>query len=264
MIDIAIDTRELAAEFNLSREDVNDLLELTVQRVTATYARLWEGEAKRTLKQSRSQYIRAIQIDTRGRFTGVAYLNPQSWLANAVEVGQDPFDMKPGFMSSSKVKTTKKGIKYLTIPFRFATPGMLGESEVFSGVMPSEILPAIHAQEKESAQDGAPRGLQMDKIPREYHIPKSASLRAKMKQLDGGFSKMKRGTPATSIYEGLQRAASGSGYVNFRRVSELSDPLRFLHPGIKAANLSQSALDLLDVPNEVDLAIDMFLSQKGF
>lgn len=263
-MDFTIDTSELSAEFNLTRADVDDLLEMTVKRVTATYARLWENQAKQKLKKSRSQYIRAIQIGERGRFTGVAYLNPQSWLANAVEVGHDPFDMKPGFMNSAKVKVTKKGIKYLTIPFRFATPDALGESEVFSGVMPAEILPAVHEQEKEAAKDGAPQGLQMDKIPSQYHMPKSAALRSRMKQLDGGFDKMKKGTEKTSMYEGLQRAAKGSGYVNFRRVSEMSDPLRFLHPGISAANLSGDAMDALDIPHEVDLAIDTFLSQKGF
>ncbi len=264
MISLHIDTHELSAEFHLTKQDVEDLLEQTVKRVTAAYARLWEGEAKRTLKQSRTQYIRAIQIGQRGRFTGIAYLNPQAWLPNAVEVGKDAFDMKPGFMASSKAKRTAKGVLYLTIPFRFATPDMLGDSEVFSGVMPQEILPAIHQQEKQFNTQGGSKGLELDKIPSQYHIPKSAAYRQQLKQMDGGFDRMKANTQKTSIYEGLQRAAKGSGYVNFRRVSENSDPLRFLHPGITAMNLSQSALELLDVPHEVDLSIDSFLSQKGF
>lgn len=261
MIDFTIDTLDLSEEFNLSRKDIDQLLEYTVKEVTFTFARLWETEARNKLKKSRSQYLRAIQIDSRGPFVGVAYLNPASWIANAVEIGADAFDIKQGLLNSPKAKTSSKGSRYITVPFRFATPQAIGDNELFSGIMPEDIYRAAMNQQKLADSDQGSKGLKLADIPSQYQIPKSAALRKDVKHTQFQIA---QGTKMTSIYEGLQREASGSGWVNFRRVSDNSEEDSFQHPGIEPRDLATHALSGLDIPHIVDLSIDNFLSKKGF
>jgi len=252
LINIDIDTADLSAEFNLSQEDVEGLMQYTIETVTSEFALMWDQEAAQSLMKSRDQYRNALQVDSRGRFTGVVYLNPAVWIANAIELGAEPFDMKPGMLSSPKAKTGADGSKYMSIPFRFGTPGALAESSVFAGVMPSDI----HSSVLKSEKAGTP--LQMGSIASKHHMPKSHAYRNQLKAI--GFDKMKKGTKTTSKYAGLQRNARGSGYVNFRRVSEKSDPEAFLHPGVQARHLGDKAYSRLDIPSSVDEAIDNFLA----
>lgn len=258
MIPILLDTQDLSAEFSLTREDVDGLLEYTVKEVTKEFAREWENQAKRNLGSSRNQYIKSIRVDQRGRFTGVAYLDPISWLVNAVEMGAESFDMKGGMLSSPKAKQGKNG-RYMIIPFRFATPDAIGESSIFAGVMPPEIKTAMKAQEKESPSSG----LQLGKIPSGEQMPKSHSLRRKLRSK--GFERLKANTEMTSKYEGL-KSNTGGCYVNFRVVSENSDASAFIHPGIDERDLAGRAEAQYKsvIPTIVDRSIDNYLVSLGF
>lgn len=260
MIPVRIDTLDLSSEFNLDRGAIDDLLEYTVDEITKEFLRVWENTAKKDLFKSRDQYINSLRVDKKGRFTGVAYLDPVTWLANAVEVGAPPFDMKPGMVSSPKAKTGKKGQKYMSIPFRFATPGAIGNSTAFAGVMPAVIQSAVQKSESKGSRQGAV----LSDIPEQYQMPKSHALRNRLRST--GFTQLKRNTAMTSKYEGLKRSAIGSGYVNFRVVSENSDPDAFLHPGVKAHNLAEKALGRYEsmIPTVVDRSIDNFLVSLGF
>ena len=249
MIDIDIDTQGLSSMFNISKGDIDDLMETTIKNITAEYAYNWGMVAKKELGSTRTQYMNAIQIDSRGRFTGVAYLNPAAFLPNAIEVGMSGFDMKAGMLKSPKAKMTKNG-PVLTIPFRFASAGSLGESSAFSGVLP----PSIQRMAKKSSG-----GLKLKNIPSKYHIPKSASLRSKGKS--ASFNQIKN-NQSTSIYEGLKK--TGGGYITFRKVSLNSDPASWQHPGFTARNFSKKALANLDIPGIVGDSIDNFLTNLGF
>jgi hypothetical protein len=254
MIDFTIDTSDLSQEFSLTKNDVDSLLEKAAKDVTAAFARLWDNEARDTLKGTRAIYRNSIQVTSAGRFTGVAYLNPASWLANALEMGLGSFDMKPGFLNSSKVVQGKNG-PYLTIPFQFAVPGSQGDNGIFSGVMPDSVYKAV-------VKNPMGSGLKLNQIDAQYQIPKSPELRQKIKSV--GFDKLEQNTQMTSIYEGLSRSAKGSGYVNFRRVSLNSSTQSFIHPGFSPYNLADKALSQLNIPHEVDISIDGFLNELGF
>lgn len=260
MIPILIDTLDLSSEFNLTRDDIDGLLEYTVQEITKEFALVWEAEAKNALFASRKEYIDSIRVDSRGRFSGVAYLDPITFLANAVEVGAPEFDMKTALLNSPKAKTNAKGGRYITIPFRFATPGSIGESSAFAGVMPTAIYKAVQKEEA----SGSGGGLKMSGIPSSEQMPQSHSMRRELKS--EGFAKLKQGTAMTSKYEGLQRNAVGSGYVTFRRVSDNSDPAAFIHPGIAAKNLIEraEAKFLPTMAERVDMLIDNYLVSLGF
>ena len=152
MIEFDIDTMGLSGQFDLNKNDIDDLLNYTVKQLTAEFAYIWGNEAKANLHSSRNEYLNAIQVGERGRFTGVAYLNPAAWLPNAIETGATAFDMKVGMLKSSKVKMGKNG-PYLTIPFRFGTSSAIGESSAFAGVMPPEIERAAK-QSSGAVKDG--------------------------------------------------------------------------------------------------------------
>jgi hypothetical protein len=254
MIDLSIDTADLSAEFDLDQRAVNDLLKFTVEEVTAMFARNWDNKAKETLGSTRNEYRNAIQTRKIDDFTASVYLNPASWLANALEEGASGFDMKAGLLNSSKVKYTKNGSPYITIPFRFATPTSLGESSAFAGVMPTVIHRAVLKHEKESST-----GLPLGSIPNKYQIPQSSTLRRTLSS--AAYSKV---AERTSIYEGLKRNPNGAGYVMFRRISLNSAADKFQHPGLEARSLAQKALDGTNIPQIVDIAIDSYLANLGF
>lgn len=260
IVPILIDTADLSAEFSLTKQDVDSLLEYTVQEITKEYARVWENKAKSTLKSSRSDYIRSIRVDSQGRFTGRAYLDPITWLANAVEMGVSGFDMKRGMLNSPKAKQGKNG-KYLTIPFRFATPSAIGDSSVFAGIMPVAVQRAVIKQEKSNPSSP---GLKLGDIPQQYQMPKSHSLRMRLRSK--GFDKLKSNTQMTSKFEGVRRNSSGGGYVTFRRVSEFSDDAAFQHPGIEERDIAGQALSIYEsrIPDIVDISTDNFLVSLGF
>lgn len=249
---IDIDTKGLSSQFDLDKGDIDDLLEYTAKQVTAEFAYLWGREAKQSLGSTRNEYINAIQIDTRGRFTGVAYLNPAAWLPNALEVGASGYDMKQGLLASAKVKVGKSG-PYITIPFRFSGSGSIGESSVFSGITPPEIERAV-------GKSSSKGGLGISEIPSKYQMPKAAAFNTGVMK---SVSFEKRVDLQTkSIYEGMKKSASG-GYINFRRVSLRSAAHSFQHPGFEPRDFAYKALPKLDIEGLLTASIDGFLTKIG-
>lgn len=253
MIDFQVDTNDLSAEFSLSRQEVDQLLELTVDNVAEQFGRLWTEEAKNGLHSSREQYVTNIFAEKRDRFTSVVYLNPAAWLPNAIEMGASEFDMKSGLLMSDKVKYDKDGDPYITVPFRHATPNALGENGAFSNKMTSDIY-------KSAKKLTGKQSLPLTSIDSKHHIPKNIGLRKEVK--NNNFKNITKDTPMTSIYEGMQKRKGG--YVTFRRVSLRSDADRWIHPGFEKRDFMNKAVQRLDVANIVDRSIDDYLSQLGF
>lgn len=253
MINLDINTNSIEQEFNLSQRDVDGLLQYVVEDVATEFARHWETEAKSSLRQSRSLYVNAINVAKRGQFASVVYLNPAAWLPNAIEMGHGEFDMKKGLLNSKKVKYTKKGKPYITVPFRFGVPSTIGDSTAFAGIMPK----AIHNVVKRQAPG---ESLKMGDISSQYKIPKSVALRNQVKS--GIFTAAIQRSEKTSIYKGMQKTEGG--YVTFRRVSLASDSDRWIHPGFQAKNLAAQALSRFNLPQAVDVSIDNYLSKLGF
>ena len=250
MIEWDLDTMDLSEIHGLDKSQIDDLLESTVVAVTKKFKKHWWDVAKVELGSTRGIYQRAIQMGSRGRFTGVVYLNPAERLANMIEMGASSFDMKTGFLSSPKVKMGKSG-PYMTIGFRFAGAGSVGESEGFAGVMPKEI--------NDEVSSAPEKPLPLSSIGSKHRMPKSQALRKRMKTLKSQVGSLPSGQQ-TSKYEGIKRNAKGSGYVNFRRVSLNSDPSAFTHPGFKARDLSTKAEDRLDIEGILTMTINKFLS----
>lgn len=271
MINIQINTEDLTAEFSLTRKEVDDMMHATVQHITSRFYEKWITEAKNSLHRTRTEYIQSLIVVDEGRLKGSVILKGD--FPNMIEQGISAFDMKEGFAKSSK-KTMKKDGKgwFLTIPFRYATPGAIGDSSVFTGVLPQSVYQAIKKKDAAQSQIGLGvefgSGLKKQEIPAEYAVPKMrgefSDVITKTKSSFGVY------VNKTSLYEGLQKASKtyqsggGSQYVSFRRVSDKSDPSSWIHSGILARNLADKALTKLNIAQEVDLVTDNYLAALGF
>lgn len=251
MIPVSIDTSELALFFNLTREQISDMKELAVNRVAAGFRDQWRATAGSQLGKSRELYKNAIRIKSINNHSTMVYLDPTVWLANALELGYSSFDMKTGFLKSDKVKYTKSGDPYLTIPFRFATPDAIGDNPIFSGNLPKDIYSTAKSLRPN-------KSLSLNQIPTKYQIPKSQELRRKIQDIKSIELKDR-----TSIYEGLQKTKGG--YINFRRVSLRSDAKSWIHPGFEERNIAGKALSEFtsQIPDIVGSTIDNFLDDLG-
>ena len=210
----------------MSSEDQHNLLKSAVSNVADGFEDHWRIES-RVLFTSRKQYRESIRSEWVEDYTKAVYLNPSSWLPNAIESGASSFDMKKGLLNSNKAKTTaakydrngnviKPAGRYITVPFRFGTPNSIGDS--FPS-MPRRIHRAVQAQEKTGN-----KGLTLSSIDRRHHIPMSALLRDRIRRSGKNLNSFNsKNNKATSIYEGMRRVhdkkTNSSAYMTFRRIS---------------------------------------------
>ena len=79
----------------------------------------WVRVARSSLKTSRRAYVNSIMpVEQRGNVAQIRLRRDTSEgkLANALEEGHAPFDMKPGFLRSSRARRTASGRPYMHIP----------------------------------------------------------------------------------------------------------------------------------------------------
>lgn len=251
---IDIDASQFATEHSLKASDMTSLAQAVARGVATRFAYNWKSVASRELNQTREQFTQAINVKHDGNSSTV-YLNPNAFIPNAIEGGMAPYDMKVGMLNSPKAKVSSKGNRYLIIPFRFAVEGSVGTRADFAGVMPKEI-----SQMMQSAKVGATLGL--GAISQKHRMPKSVELRNKIKAagLDMGQATAQLDeSEQTSKYEGLRRNAKGSGYVNFRIVSDLSPSDAFMHPGFERKDFLGTAMRETNLDHEAKIIADNFL-----
>lgn len=267
MINIHVDTSQINTEFSLSKRESEGMVSYIIKELCVRFARAWADEAKRELGQTRQEYLRSLIVGEEGKFVGFVML--VGAMPNMMEGGANPFDMKVGFLRSPKAKYTDKAV-YMSIPFRFATPGTVAESTVFSGILPEELYnvaknlaPALTTPGAGKVMSGG--SLAFKDLPEEFQVK---AIRPRIVAENRVFEEYKH---KTSIYAGLQKAtktyerATTGNYITFRRVSSIgSDPNSWVHKGIVARNLAEKALGKFDVPRTVDKATDSYLSRLGF
>lgn len=262
LIPILIDTSDLQGEFSLSKKDVETLIDNTIKSITLEYYRLWQKEASQSLKSTRRRYLDSLVYLDSGWMKGSVVLRDEDPLVMMLEEGVSEFDLKKGFEQSSKKKMKADGTGwYLTIPFRYATPTALGESEIFAGVMSQEIYDVIKpAQANIPIQAGLrSEGLKLEDIPAQFQektvraaIPKSNLLQARQEYI-----------AKSSKFEGLMKIKDSTtgqnSYMSFRRVSDKSDPSSWIHTGLEQRHFAEKAIDKLQIDSIVDRSIDSFL-----
>jgi hypothetical protein len=264
MISFTVDTGALSEEFTLTKKDVDAMMTYCVQEVAGSFASLWEDLARKNLRSSRNQYINSIVVSQEGPTqTSVALVGK---LANMIETGVSPFDMKTGFEASAKKHMKKDGGWYMTIPFRFATPGAIGENEVFSGRLPQPVYAVVKSAPVTIPISGGMRSAGLDPLqiasPYDQVKTRAAVTNIPESKIFAAYEHK------SSIYAGItkvQDSTTGQNrYMSFRRVSDKSDPMSWINSGIEAHNFGDKAEAQLDVPTVVDQAVDTFLSRLGF
>ena len=277
---IKIDLTELFNEFSsMSKIDGDEMASNIVKHIARRFYESWSATAQQELKSSRKEYVNSLQIINEDKTTTAIILRGK--LPNMIESGCSAFDMKEGFSKSLKKKITKDGGWYLTVPFRFAGAGSLGEDSGFAGVMPQEIYEEVKNFKASKTQDVLVDGeiksnnvwgdrLNMSKF--DLADKYKADVRPAYTSLTNESINEKSEVEykhKSSIYEGMIKSskqyekANQSMYNTFRRVSSNSDKNSWINQGITAYNLAEKAMSGFDIERERDVAIDNELSRLG-
>lgn len=247
-VPIHIDASQFAENFNISDRDIKQFTANIISELAAEFAMRWDREAN-VLKSSRQEYKNSIYVNKVNDLTYEVGLI--GFVPNAIENGLDPFDEKHGFERSNKVKSSKEGGWYLTVPFRHASAGALGENPVFQNVMPSQV----YSVAKKLSQS---EGLNVKNLPGEFRVK---NVRPEVVSKSRIFEEYQH---KHSIHSGIIKKKDSTGrgtYVSFRRVSNNSDDNSWIHTGIEARNLSSKALDKMDIPAVVDNLANKYVEE---
>lgn len=251
MLPLLIDLSDTIDEFYLTKEETASLSRYVLTRISDEFLRDWEKNIDTNLSKTRNEYKKAIVVEQLDDFNIILGLTPrESKLALMLEDGASPFDIKKNFEKSSKRKE-KVGGWYLTVPFRHATAGAVAEAG-FSSVMPNRV---------EGIARASVSPLKITDLPEEFRIKGSRAVIAGQKTIPEYKHK-------AAIYEGLVKkniAASEnekrSGYFTFRRVSDKSNELSWIHKGFEARKFMDRTAEELQIDRVVDMAVDEFLSK---
>lgn len=251
---INIDLSELANEFSLVDSQVEDLGSSIIDSVLAEYLTRWNDLVNSELKQSRSEYLKAMVVErtspTEVRF---GLLERESKLALMIEDGSYPFDMKEYFATSGKVKIKKDGGWYLTVPFRHATPGAVAESGIFSSVLTPEVYKAVQVAESNK--------LKQRDLPPAFSQPNSRpGINVPGLKVPEYVHKSPQYLGLTKVNVSSTPNENRNAYMTFRRVSDKSDPNSWRYPGLLGRKLMDRALDIAQIDVVADRVIDEYLS----
>lgn len=279
IVPIFIDTASLIDQFSsLTPGNVDKICDNIAKTLAAGYAQKLEEEASQALNQTRRRYIEAIKVVDSGKLEGTVLLDySKDKLVRMIEEGATAFDIKVGLLNSPNVKRTKDGRKYITVPFRVGAPGTIGNSDVFSSIMPKGIYDIVkEAPTTIDVMGGGSRskGLTIDQLPSQFQTPQT---RPEIKDSEGKTlfdAYQNKGPINEGLFKQKDAATGQSTYGNFRRVSESgvsasgdklgSDKDAFIHKGIETYGLVEKALAKYDQFRVVEVALDNELAKLGF
>jgi hypothetical protein len=274
---INIDLTPLFAEFNVQPQESNELVKTVIRHITRRFHEAWSRTAEQELSSSRKRYVESLQIHDEGGNSMSVVLHGS--FPNMIESGCTAFDMKEGFAKSLKAKKTKDGGWYLTIPFRFGTPGSIGES--FSGIMPEEVYREAKKLKGSITKDVMVDGnivsdnqwggkLKSLDLPEQYQQKFTRPAFSSLGNADINAKSEEAYEHKSNIYEGMvhnektYEKATQSTYNTFRRVSSNSAANSWIHQGIDARNIAEKALGKFDLEAETNVAVDKILTKLGY
>jgi hypothetical protein len=249
VIPISIDISDFVNKWNLSVQQADLLAYNILDEVSLNFAEEWRKVAGQELHQTKQEYQRSIYIEKPDKDSVIVGL--KGFMPNAVERGIASFDEKTGFSKSTKRKVKKNGGWYLTIPFRFAVPGSVAESSIFSQILPGAVY-KVALNTLKNAGDK----LQAKQLPAQFQV-KGVRPEIVSQAQDQIFAQYEH---KSSPYEGMIK--SQGGYMTFRRVSDTSDPNAWIHSGIQAYNLSEKALANLQIDRIISNIKNNFIENQ--
>jgi hypothetical protein len=246
---IQIDTSEVVASMSFSNEEVKSFNSYILDRISTEYMTKWETIVDKELKSTRRAYKLGMDMKRIDNNTVVFSLEGkgESTLAIMLENGATPFEMQKYFEKSSKIKQKQGGGWYLTIPMRLATSEAIAESSVFAGQLtkPYQDLIKKHGV---LTKKNVPKEMQIKGVRSEIKTPTKTYPSYEHKSfMFEGAKRMK--TPFKQGY-----------YMQFRRVSDLSDDNAWIHPGFQPRKFMDRALEEMQIDRVYEVARDEFIN----
>lgn len=260
MIDIAIEQLVPNTLLNLASKEVFE--ELLTNIATAAQAK-WMSLARQKLSgQSREAYLNGIQpIEVT---VGSRVITLVGWLPNAIEQGQDPYDMRTTLLGpkSRLRRLAAGGGVYGRVPFRHGTPGTVGMAGAPMGRQYGPTGPESRAI-GDRMTTGAARsmGERIYKAAKRLKGSIQKGVGGKTKwggRLPKGMApkllpdKLQRPTGInihkTDIFAGMVRVrhtyekATQPKYMTWRTIST-NNPEGWHHPGIEARHFAEQVRD---------------------
>lgn len=158
MIKISIDANDVLDVAGYMETAIDKASKDALKRLAlATHAHIVE-EAKTKLQSVREQYIGALDIQKQTDSMWIITLDkPAMW----IEEGLPPnFDMLPGLLRSPKAKQSKKGTRYMIIPFQHnkkPTQQTQAQSDLTSTIKQELKKRKIPYGKIETGEDGKPK-----------------------------------------------------------------------------------------------------------
>jgi hypothetical protein len=238
---IELDLRDAIPHELVTLLDSQDLAEIILDQVSESARLKWLRIATSELRTSRQSYADGIQpVEAEpGRRT----LTLLGWLANAIEGGLEPFDLRstllgPGARNRRPLMRQTEGGQpvqvgwYANVPFRHGTPGTTG-------------LAGTPMGQPYGPRGGLSRALSGGLSERDA-AKLGKAVYAEAKRRRGRALSEAHGGPklaphhTTGIYTGMRRVEGrppqGGGahrqYFTFRRIST-ANPTGWIHPGIE-------------------------------
>lgn len=218
---VSVDLSQLLAAGAVARAQVFANLSTAVQTVVETgverwqaavdQAHLWEGE--------RQAYRASIKSRMTTPYSG-EIVSDYKYVED-IESGRPAYDMKRMLDTSLKVRVSKKGRRYLIIPFRHNTPG----HEAHARAMPGKV----YAEAKELAPSRITgHGTRLSGTGAwDIHTKEPARVRARRYQWGGrlgkGLTPKLQAHHKAGPHDGMVRmkeARGGSTYLTFRVMAE--------------------------------------------
>lgn len=149
-------------------------------------------------------------------------------IAEQLENGSGPWDMKPMLLNGPKARVGKNG-KYNIIPFRHGTGG---NSDSNYKTMPTQVYK--QARELKASVRAGNAMKYGGRLPAQGKPGKNPTT---------GYQHKNEKHEGMVRVEKTYKAAKQSQYMTFRVVSERSDPNSWIHPGYEAHHIAKSVAD---------------------
>ena len=167
-----------------------------------------------------------------------------------LEDGIQAFDLKKMLQTSAKVKTSKAGKRYLSIPFEHRRESLIKagiDPEEFGNLAGSERAARLQASDPNKYRWGERLQDMGDLGKRRKYFIANPSVRALASsrnwQSRGLVSYEWKSSPFENVYRFQDSKGKTSGYASFRTISEASDENAWIHPGIRAMHIAEKAVE---------------------
>lgn len=244
---ISVDLSELLNAQAIINRQVFPHLRHAVGLVARAAKTQWIQEVKgaHLWTQEKKAYAQSIRWKFTGEFSAVVWSDYQ--YADEIETGRPAKDLKKMLQTSTKTRISKKGKKYLIIPFRHQTPG----NNAIGQAMPAEI----YAKVKSPAEFERSHILDTG-----YRKSATGHLVARHiyqwgDRLPAGLADKKAEHHKTDIYAGMvafptgKKGKNSTSYLTFRVMTE--DSPGWIVPAKPGLYLAKAVADRLQPKAEI-------------